>query len=353
MTFLWRHALWLLLLLPVVAGAYVAWLHRKHSGSVRFPTLLLLRQSMTLRDRVKPHVPAFLLFAGFAALVLAVARPVTLVNLPSGRGTIVLLMDVSLSMAASDVPPTRLEAARAAAKALVRAQPHDVRVGVVAFGAHADVVQPPTANREHVMAALDRLELQRYTAIGNGLIGALMTIVPMADIPQGYDIFGMGRAPEKAYRAASDGQPIEPKPHQAVAPGSDRSAAIILVSDGRGTMGVPAQKAAKLVAGFGIRVYTVGVGTLYGGVANVEGWPTIHAEFEEETLQQIADITRGEYFLARDAHRLTKIYETLGGRLVLERQPQEVTALFAALGMVLSIAAAGLSLWWRAQSPGG
>jgi Ca-activated chloride channel family protein len=268
----------------------------------------------------------------------------------SEQGTVILLMDVSLSMAASDVLPTRLAAARAAAIHFVEAQPRDVRIGVVAFGAHADVVQPPTSNRAHVLAALDRLELQRFTAIGNGLIGALLTLVPTADIGHEFDIFGAGRTPAGSQEigAGATRAPARP-PQKAVPAGSDRSAAIILVSDGRGTMGIPAVKAAKMAADLGIRVYTVGVGTLYGGVANVEGWPAIHAEFDEATLQEIADITRGEYFLARTADKLTRIYQTLGTRVVLERTQRELTALFTAIGVVLLLASATLSLFWSSR----
>jgi Ca-activated chloride channel family protein len=258
----------------------------------------------------------------------------------SEQGTVVLLIDVSLSMAASDVPPTRLAAARAAAIEFVKAQPRDVRIGIVAFGGYADVVQTPTADRRDVMAALDRLELQRFTAIGNGLIGAILTLVPTADIGEEYDIFGTGRSP------AVSGTRLEKTQRKRAAPGSYLSAAIILVSDGKGTMGVPPAKAAKMAADLGIRVYTIGVGTLYGGVANIEGWPPIHADFDEDLLQEIATITHGEYFLARTADKVAKIYETLGRRVILEKHEFEVTALFTALGVVLSLASAGLSLLW-------
>lgn len=343
--FLWHHALWLLLALPVLAGVYLMLLRRKNNEALRYAGFGVVREAMGSKARFRAHIPALLLLLGFGALILAVARPVIVLTSPSEQGTVVLLMDVSLSMAASDVPPTRLAAARAAAMAFVKAQPRDVRIGVVAFGAHADLVQPPTSKRGDVMAALDRLELQRFTAIGTGLIGALLTLVPTADIGQEYDIFGAGRAPGRAYDLLlNPGPQAERKPRKPVAPGSYLSAAIILVSDGRSTMGIPAAKAARMAADLGIRVFTVGVGTLYGGVANVDGWPTIHAEFDEETLKAIADITRGEYFLARTADKVAKIYETLGRRIVLERKEHEITAAFTAIGVVLSLAAAGLSL---------
>jgi Ca-activated chloride channel family protein len=345
MMFRWHHALWLLLVLPAVVGAYLVLLRRKNKVAFRYPRFALAREALNPAARLRPHIPALLLFVGITVLLLASARPVMVMTSPSGEGTVVLLIDVSLSMAATDVPPTRLEAARAAALAFVKAQPQDVRIGVVAFGAHADVVQLPTASRSDVKAALDRLELQRYTAIGNGLLGALLTIVPNADIPQGYDIFGTGQLPA-SYQVPLNQKQTAAMPHKRVPAGSDLSAAIILVSDGRGTMGIPAVQAAKMVADFGIRVYTVGVGTLYGGTANVEGWPAIHAEFDDETLKQIADITRGEYFLARNADKLTQIYERLVRRIILEKGEDEITALLTAIGMVLLLASAGLSVVW-------
>jgi Ca-activated chloride channel family protein len=347
MMFLWHHALWLLLALPVLVGTYIVLLGRKSRQALRYAGFQLARGAISPAQRLRPHAPPLLLLMGLAALLLAVARPVMILKGKSEQGTVILLMDVSLSMAASDVLPTRLAAARAAALRFIDAQPRNVRIGVVAFGAHADVVQPPTSNRAHVLAALDRLELQRFTAIGNGLIGALLTLVPTADIGHEFDIFGAGKAPAGTQEIGASATRTRAKaPQKPVPAGSDRSAAIILVSDGRGTMGIPAVKAARMAADLGIRVYTVGVGTLYGGVANVEGWPTIHAEFDEAMLQEIADITRGEYFLARTADKLTRIYETLGTRVVLESAQRELTALFTAIGVVLLLASATLSVFW-------
>jgi Ca-activated chloride channel family protein len=221
-----------------------------------------------------------------------------------------------------------------------------VRIGVVAFGGHADVVQSPTLSRADVLAALDRLELQRFTAIGSGLLGALVTLIPTVDFGEGYDVFGPGRAPAGMHEAPLRGTHAAKRAEKPIQPGSYLSGAIILVSDGRGTMGISPAKVAKIAADLGVRVYTVGVGTLYGGVANVDGWPTIHAEFDEEILKDIADITRGEYFLARTAEKVTRIYDALGRRVIFETKEHEVTAVFAALGVIVSLAAAVLSLSW-------
>jgi Ca-activated chloride channel homolog len=344
--FLWHHALWLLLLLPALAGVYLVLLRRKHQAVLLQASVGLIRAAVGSTHQLRPHIAPLLLLLGLSALMLGIARPVLVTTSPSTQGTVILLMDVSLSMAATDVAPTRLAAARAAALEFVRAQPRDVRIGVIAFGGHADLVQPPTLNRAEVTAALERLELQRYTAIGTGLVAALLTLFPTADLAYGVEIFGMGRDPRANLMTASN-QPLpsQAKPQPAT-PGSYLSAAVVLVSDGVGTMGVPAVAAAKMAADLGVRVFTVGVGTLYGGVANTEGWPTIHAEFSEKILKEIAHVTRAQYFEAHTGARLAKIYQSLGRRVVLERKEYEITAIVVALGLVLSLAAAMLSLLW-------
>jgi Ca-activated chloride channel homolog len=344
MTFRWQYALWFLLVLPVLLRAYVVSLRRRHEA-LRRAGMALSDDIKTPAAQIRAHAPALLFTVGLAALLVSIARPVVVTTLPAREGTVVLLIDVSLSMAASDVPPTRLAAAREAAIAFVKAQPQGIRIGVVVFGGHADAVQLPTANRAAVLTALDHLELQRFTAIGNGLMGALLTLVPTIDIGGEYDIWGTGRTPVE-----DQGSSIRPintttgKPQKSVAPGSRLSTAIILISDGRGTMGVPPQKAAKLAADLGIRVYTIGVGTLYGGVANVEGWPPIHADFDEEILKDIASVTHGEYFLARTADKVARVYDKLGTRVVFEKNETEITAVMTALGVLLTLASAGLSL---------
>lgn len=346
MIFIWHHALWLLLALPVLGAAYLL-LRRRHKreAALRFAAFSLRADETRASVRMLSHVPALLLLAALLALLLSIARPVLVTTAPATEGTIVLLIDVSISMAASDVEPTRLAAARAAARAFVQSQPRDVYIGVVAFGGEADVVQLPTADRAAVMAALDRLELQRYTAIGNGIMAALLTLVPTADVPRGYDIFGTGRAPPGMHAIPLHDTRVPATPrHKPVPPGSYLSAAIILVSDGLGTMGVPATQAAKMAADHGIRIYSVGVGTLYGGIASIEGWDPIHADFDEENLIRVADITRGEYFLARDAHKVATIYEKLGRRVILQKTENEITVLFIAIAALLSLAAAGFSL---------
>jgi Ca-activated chloride channel family protein len=344
MTFRWQYALWLLVLLPALACAYVRSVRRSREA-LRGAGVKLESEARTRRDRILSHMPACLFLTGIAALLLSVARPVLVMTAPSDEGTVILLMDVSLSMAASDVPPTRLQAARAAAVEFVKQQPSGVRIGVVAFGGHADLVQQPTTDRDAVLSALDHLELQRFTAIGNGLMGALLTLVPTIDIGE-FDIFGAGHTPFPEQRVPL--KPVRASTRagtKAVAPGSRLSTAIILISDGRGTMGVPPDYAAKLAAELGIRVYTIGVGTLYGGVANIDGWPPIHADFDEDLLKEIASVTHGDYFLARTADKVSRIYQKLGRRVVLKKAEYEITAVLTMIGVLLMLGAAALSLF--------
>jgi Ca-activated chloride channel homolog len=343
MTFRWHYALWLFIAIPLLVAAYRVALRRRREQALRLAGLGLPRAAEATGGRFTSHVAPLLLLCGVCALIFAAARPAVIATWPAQEGTVVLLIDVSLSMAASDVAPTRLAAAQAAAKMFVAAQPRDVRIGVVAFGGYADVVQPPTLDRAEVLAAIDRLELQRFTAIGNGLLGALLTVFPDANLPHGYDLFGIGRAPAGAYELHPvAGRRAEESRHKPVSPGSYLAAAVVLVSDGYGTMGIPPAAAARVLADFGLRVYTVGVGTLYGGAAIVDGWPAIHAEFDDESLKKIASVTRGEYFLARRAGDLPAIYEKLGRRVVRERREHEVTAFLTALGVIFCLAAAAV-----------
>ena len=350
-TFLWPDALWLLIALPALVGAYFALYRRKRREFLRYAALRLVREALAASHWVRRHVSPLLFLLGLGALLLAIARPAAVATVQAERGTVILAMDVSLSMAATDVAPTRLAAAQAAAANFVNAQPGNVRIGIVAFGGHAHVLQSPTSNRRAVLAALDRLELQQYTAIGTGLIAAVLALHPAAGMDGGNEIFSRGwEAMDPVGFWMGPYHPIEKSQRRITTP-ADLSSAIILVSDGYGTIGVPPVKAAETAAERGIRVYTVGVGTPYGGTANVEGWPLVHAEFKEETLKEIARITRGKYFHARSADKLSRIYDALTRQAVLEKRETEITPLLSTIGMMLLLAAAVLSLlWWHRSS---
>jgi Ca-activated chloride channel family protein len=269
------------------------------------------------------------------------------VTLPNEQRTIILAIDVSLSMRATDVQPSRLEAAQAAAKAFVREQPPDVRIGIVTFAGTAAVVQPPTQNRDDLIAAIDRFYLQRHTAIGSGIIVSLATLLPDAGIDLEGMLFGGGGGREGGRQGsiADRAQKAEKPAFTPVPPGSYDSGAIILLTDGRRTTGPDPIDAARMAAERGVRVYTVGFGTAEGGAVDFGGW-SMYMRFDEDTLRGIADVTQAEYFHAASAEDLHKVYERLNASFVLERKETEIGALFGALAAVLTLVAATLSMLW-------
>ncbi|TMA88929.1 MAG: VWA domain-containing protein [Deltaproteobacteria bacterium] len=341
MTFLWPEMLWLLLIVPLLVAGYFYLLRRKQESALRYASLSMVKEAIGAQ-RFRRHIPPLLFLLALIAMLVAVARPAAVVTLPSQHQTIILAMDVSGSMRAVDVQPNRISAAQAAAKAFVAEQPSNVRIGVVSFAATASVVQTPTQNRDDIIAAIDRFQLQRGTAIGSGIIVSLATIFPDAGIDVSSLIYG---------RYASRGVPLdqagkaEKPPFKPVPPGSYTSAAIILLTDGQRTTGPDSMEAARMAADRGIRVFTVGIGTTKGETIGYEGW-SMRVRLDEDTLKAIADVTRGQYFYAGTATDLKKVYESLNSRFLLEKKDMEISALFAAAAALTGLVSALLSLLW-------
>ena len=336
--------LWLLLAVPLLVALYVLMLRRRKPAAVRFASVALVREALGPGQRLRRHLPPLLLLGALTAMLLAIARPTAVITLPSEQRTIVLAIDVSLSMRATDVEPSRMVAAQEAAKAFIGEQPPDVRIGIVSFAGTALLVQAPTQNKDDLIGAIDRLDLQRHTAIGSGLIMALATLFPDAGIDLESMIFGGGRDTKRGV-AIDKADKGEAKPFQPVPPGSYASAAIILLSDGRRTTGPDPMDAAKMAADRGVRVFTVGLGSAQGGMAGFEGW-SMYMRFDEETLKQIAEATRGSYFSASTAAELKKVYQELNTRFMMEKKETEVSALFTALAALLAVIAGSLSIAW-------
>jgi Ca-activated chloride channel family protein len=284
-------------------------------------------------------------------MLVAIARPAAVVTLPSQHETIILAMDVSGSMRAVDVKPNRLTASQEAARAFIADQPHNVRIGIVSFAGTAAVVQPPTENRDDLMAAIDRFTLQRGTAVGSGILVSLKTIFPDVEFDLGRSnprmnandagrgkSLGRAKAEEKAKEKDKDGDKTTP-------PGSYQSAAIILLTDGQTTTGPDPVEAAKMAADRGIRVYTVGIGTVSGEIIGAEGW-SMRVRLDEDALKQIANITRADYFYAGTSTDLKKVYQGMNARMMLKKQQTEITALFVAAAAIIATFGAGLSLMW-------
>ncbi len=345
MKFLWPQLLWLLLVLPLLVGAYVWLLQRRKRAALRYANVALVKAAMGRGHQIRRHLPPVLWLLGLSAVLLAVARPTATLTLPSQQLRLILAIDVSLSMRAIDVEPNRLHAAQVAAKAFIQDLPKDVRLGIVQFAGTASVVQTLSNNKEDLLAAIDRLQLQRATATGSGILVSLAALFPDAGIDieslvfsSSFSRFGSRSAPIE-----QSGKPLAQGP-QAVQPASNQSAAIILLSDGRRTMGPDPLMAAKMAADRGVRVFTVGFGT-HNGETGFGSW-SIYMRLDEETLKSIADITRAEYFHAGSETELRKIYERLTAKFELERRDTEIGALLAAVGALLSLVGAALSLLW-------
>ena len=342
MTFLWPEMLWLMLIVPALVAGYFYILRRKQESAVKYASLTMVKQAIGPRQRFRRHIPPLLFLIALTAMIVAIARPAAIVMLPSQYQTIILAMDVSGSMRATDVKPNRISAAQAAAKAFVDEQPSNVRIGVVSFAATASVVQTPTQNREDIITAIDRFQLQRGTAIGSGIIVSLATIFPDAGIDVSSFIYGRRGARGVPIDQAekSDKPPVKP-----VAPGSYTSAAIILLSDGQRTTGPDSIEAARLAADRGVRIFTVGFGTQSGETIGFEGW-SMRVRLDEETLKTIANLTRGEYFYAGTAADLKKVYQVLNSKFLLEKKPMEISSLFAGAAALIAVTSALLSLLW-------
>jgi Ca-activated chloride channel family protein len=348
MTFLWPEMLWLLLGVPALVGIYVLALRRRKKHAVRYASLSLVREAIGPGQRLRRHVPPALFLLAMTAAIVAIARPSAVITLPSEQRIIVMAIDVSLSMRAADIEPTRFAAAKEAAKAFVKDQPKDVRIAVVSFAGTASVVQSPTHNHDDLVTAIDRLELQRHTATGSAIIVSLAALFPDDGIDLETILFGARPSPDGGRPGSLDRArkgDREKKESGPVPPGSNQSAAIILLTDGRRTTGPDPLDAARMAAERGIRVYTVGFGTKEGSSVNIDGW-SIYMRFDEAALQGIAEITRAEYFHAGSGADLKKVYDTLNAKFVLERKETEVTALAMAVSAVLAVAAGVLSILW-------
>ena len=343
MSFLWPQMLWLLLALPACVAAYV-WLLRRRKAAVGYASLSLVREAMGTRPGLRRHVPPVLFLLALAAALVAVSRPTAVVTLPSQFQTIVLAIDVSLSMRASDVLPDRITAAQAAARSFIEDHPPRARIGIVSFGGSAQLVQKPTDRNEDLIAAIDRFQLQRGTATGSALVVSLATLFPDQDIDVESVVFGRAGGGGKGVAIDRPARPERERPAP-VKPGSYASGVIVLLSDGRRTTGPDPIEVAKMAADRGVRVFTVGFGTVEGATIGFEGW-SAYVRLDEETLKAVAELTRGEYYHAGTAADLKKVYQELNTRFVMERRDTEVTSLFSLAAALLAAAAGVLSLAW-------
>ena len=353
MTFLFTPALWLLLAVPPLVAAYIFVARRREKNAFRF--LPLMTGGRPGRPGWRRHLPPALLLLALITLILASARPAATITLAARRGTIILAMDVSGSMRADDVHPTRITAAQIAAKAFVKDRPAKVKIGIVAFSGAAFLVQPPTDDNVALNQAIDSLMPERMTAIGSAVLTSMQTLFPAVRFDTMLPGFGgeeftsggsgglipggvpLGTAPKKVVKDATKITPVEP--------GRYKSAAIILMTDGKNTDGPDPVDAARIASNFGVRVFTIGFGTPNGQIHTYWG-RTMHVILDEETLKNMANITHAQYFHAKTENELAKIYKDLNTKLQNETEEREITAFFAAAALILTLVSASLSVLW-------
>jgi Ca-activated chloride channel homolog len=338
MNFLWPQNLWLLLALPLLPALYLWLLRRRTRAAVRLSSLAIVRRA--LGPRWRRHVPPALVLLALGVLLLALARPTAAITLPWARTTVMLALDISLSMRVKDVEPTRMAAAQQAARGFLAELPPHVEVGIVTFAANAQLAQRPTTDRAALVGAVDAIQMQIGTAIGSAIVVCLAELFPEHNLDTGEAAFGHRRGARSLDARSQPPPQLEP-----VAPGSYDAAAIILLSDGRRTMGVDTLQAARLAADRGVRIDVVGLGTPDGHASAGEGM-AMYLQLDEATLREVARMTGGDYHHAGTAQALLDVYRGLGSRLQVGTRDTEITALLAGVGALLLAGAATLSLAW-------
>jgi Ca-activated chloride channel homolog len=323
MSFAWPWMLLALVLVPLVVLWYRGLVRARGARRAQLAELGLVAPAALTSGR-RRFVPPALLLVALVLLVTALARPEATVPQPRREGTVILAFDVSASMSATDVTPTRMEAAKTAARAFVERQPATVRIGVVAFGGTGLVTQEATDDRGAVVAAIDRLAPQGGTGLGRGLQTSLGAIV--------------GRP----VQVAAQGSSVEP-----IGPdlGYHGSAAIVLLSDGENTDDPDPVGVADLASGAGVRVYPIGVGRPEGTVLQIDGFQ-VATRLDEPLLRDIAARTDGRYFPATDQQALSAVYDSIDLAWTVEAEHIELTALFAAVAALLVLVGVGLSVTW-------
>ena len=336
MSFAWPTLLLMLLCVPLLILLYLRIQARRRKFAAQYGNLGLVRNASGSGPGVRRHIPAIIFLTGITLLLISMARPQATVSVPRIEGTVILTFDVSGSMSADDLKPTRMEAAKTAALDFVDKQPTSVLIGVVAFSDGGISVQAPTENREETIATIERLVPRRGTSVGNGILVALNTIAVSAGDP-----------PILTTTSMSDGQ----APTAIPAPqGWYTSAVIVLLTDGENNQSPDPLAATDLAADLGVRIYTVGIGSAAGATITVEGF-TVHSQLNEPILQYIADTTGGEYYNAGSTEDLRRIYNDLEPKLSIKREEMEITFILAGISFLVILIGGAISLLWFGHIP--
>ncbi|HEX7490821.1 MAG TPA: VWA domain-containing protein [Candidatus Limnocylindrales bacterium] len=340
MTFIWPQMLLAVVLVPIGIGLSL-FIDGRRRGRLAAYGGLTKAQGETKVGRIRSRVPAVMVIAGLVLMAVAMARPQAVVPLPKSEGTVILAFDISASMAATDMAPTRMEAAKVAAKDFVDRQPASVTVGVVAFSDSGVSVQAPTSEKDAVLAAIDRLAPAKGTSVAKGIQASLDAI----------SVAEAGYASNDFYTTATAAPSVAPTPTPTPVPsGTHASAVIVLLSDGENNENPDPATVAQAAANLGVRIYTVGIGSSAGTTVTVDGFQEF-TQLDAPTLQNISSVTGGTYYGATDAQQLLSIYDNLNAQFVIRPQLTEITSILAGLGLLFLLAGALSSFVWLGRLP--
>ncbi len=343
MSFIWPAMLLLLVLIPLLAFLYVRLQARRRRFAASCGSFGSSQAAPGRKPGFRRHIPPTLFLAGLTILVVGLARPQTTVSVPRVQGTVILAFDVSGSMAADDIKPTRMDAAKAAAKEFVQRQPPSVQIGVVGFSDSGFAAQPPSNNQADILAAIDRLAPQRGTSLAHGIEASLNTIA--LGTGQGNN----GQAPGEPQHLSNLTPAPSPTP-TAVPKGTHTSAVIVLLSDGENNESPDPLAEAQVSADRGVRIYTVGVGSATGTNLHINGF-NVFTQLNEDMLKQISQITGGTYYNATTAQDLQNIYDNLNPQLFVKPEKMEVTSLFAGASVLVMLLGSVFSMLWFSRMP--
>jgi Ca-activated chloride channel family protein len=331
MEFIWPTMLVLLLALPLAVVVYLQTERRRMRALAQYGDLGFAQKEGTPIPALRRHIPPLFFLASLMIVIVSLARPQTVIDVPRLQGTILLAFDVSGSMAADDLQPTRMEAAKAAARDFVARQPDSMLIGVVAFSDSGFAVQVPTNDQALIAAAIGRLAPERGTSLGNGILASLQVLSAQSadDAPRYYTNLTPAPTPTPT-----------PVPQGVYTP-----AVIILLTDGENTASPNPLAVARVAAEQGVRIYTVGIGSASGADLNIEGF-IIHTQLDEAMLQQISEITGGSYYNAENEQDLYRVYDELRPQLITRSEKTEVTAVLAGAGIFVMLIGTALSISW-------
>lgn len=352
MSLLWPGFLYSLFLIPLAIAVYVWFLRRRRRFAVRYSSLSLVREAAAKQSWLRRHFPFILFLLALTSLAFALARPVATVVVPSNKATVILAVDVSLSMCSTDIPPNRLEVAKEAARSFVHDNNSGRQVGIVAFAGFAELIRAPTTDVKLLDDSINYLAPGRRTAIGSAILRSLDAIAEVDDRV----------APTKLESSTGPAKaPVEYSPH-----------IIVLLTDGASNAGPLPISAAQQAVERGVRIYTIGFGTTHnsspmncgdgdpfagigglgfgGGGNSFGGGSGFHREIDEDTLKQVASMTGGKYYSASSANELNNAFKELPTYIIATRETTEISVFFTAFATLLAILAMLLAFVWHPLS---